>query len=110
MTPRTLLPRLRPRVAGTQMTPLDQANVTRLRKLQRQANANLNAIAWRISDIGDIRPSAAQWAVLWPALEAVIMTVQGVADELAAAHADAVAQRRRLRDANAQDADETEVS
>ena len=92
------------------MTPLDQANVTRLRKLQRQANASLNAIAWRISDIGDIRPSGAHWAVLWPALETATVTLQGVADARAAAHADAVAHQRRLRDANADDADETEVS
>lgn len=92
------------------MTPDDLANVARLRNLQSQANASLNALTWRISDFSGVRPSAEQWAVLWPALEAATMIVQNVADQLAAAQASARAQQRRLRDAAASDAGRAKAS
>ncbi len=91
------------------MTPDDQANVARLRKLQRRTNATLNAIAWRISDISAVRPSAAQWAVLWPSLEATAVTLQDLADQLAAAHTIARAQRRQLLDLTIDGADGAEA-
>lgn len=83
------------------MTPADLANVARLRRLQSEVTASLNAIVWRISDTGDVRPSAEQWAAAWPTLEAANRTLQTLADELAAAHARAKEHRRRLRDVSA---------
>ncbi len=83
------------------MTSADLANVARLRKLQSEITASLNAIVWRISDTGDIRPGAEQWAVAWPALEVANRTLQVLADELAAAHARVKEHRRRLRDVSA---------
>lgn len=77
------------------MTPEDFAKMTRLRTLQRLGNASLNALALRIGDTSDIRPSAEQWAGVLQALEAANKLVQTLADELAAAHVTAKARDRR---------------
>lgn len=95
--------------AGAPVTPEDLYNVARLRNLQSEATAGLNALVWRISDASEIRPSAEQWAVLWPALEAAAKIVQDLAEQLGAAQASAKAQQRRLRNATAGDTDSTEA-
>ena len=78
------------------MTPADYGNVARLRKLQRLANASLNAIVSRLDNTGAVRPSDEQWADLWPALEAANTRAQKLADQLAEQVA-AKAGRRRWR-------------
>lgn len=88
------------------MTPADLANVALLRNLQSEVTASLNAIVWRISDI---RPSAEQWATLWPALEAANRALQVLTDELAAAHTRVKQQRRRLRDVGVSSNERTEA-
>ncbi len=81
------------------MTPADFDHVARLRKLQRLGNASLNAIVSRLDNTGAIRPSAEQWADLWPVLEAANTMAQKLADQLAA-QVTAKASRRRSRKAS----------